>query len=76
MKNRIFTVIQKHELMEDKKQKSSDTKKSDDNTKYIHVTEIDSPKLDEDDDYQNSKSEDTNLTETEKNQENETMGIP
>lgn len=60
--------------MEDKKQKSSETKKSDKDTKYIHVTEIASPKLDEDDDYQ--KSEDTNLTEKEKNQENETMGIP
>jgi hypothetical protein len=62
--------------MEDKKQKSSEIKKNDNDTKYIHITEITSPKLDEDDDYQNSKSEDTNLTEKEKNQENETMGIP
>lgn len=62
--------------MEDKKQKSSEIKKNDNGTKYIHITEITSPRLDEDDAYQNNKSEDTNLTEKEKNQENETMGIP
>lgn len=69
-------LTQSISFMEDKKQKSSEEKKSDNGTKYIHITDIASPKLEEDEDYQNSESEDTNLKEREKNQGNETMGIP
>lgn len=63
--------------MEDKKERSSENTKTNPDNKYIHVSDIPVSKLDEDTDYQETENAlQKSKSEKEKNQENETMGIP